>query len=279
MMTLKQSRRLQSMLLGALSWIIAALVFFPIFWMVLTSFKTEIDAFATPPQLFFTPTPENYLHIQERSDYFHFAWNSVLISFSATVLAMLIAIPAAYSMAFFETKRTKSTLLWMLSTKMLPPVGVLMPIYLLAKTFGLLDSRLALIIIYTLINLPIVVWMIYTYFKDIPGEILEASRLRADADLQGRPGFHRVAVADPVLERSILVAEPHLVRRSAVDCLDRFLLQPRRVVLGQAVSGLDPGLCAHSDFRLDQSETTGSRPVVRRCQIARPKEQEGIQHG
>ncbi len=125
----------------------------------------------------------------------------------------------------------------MLSTKMLPPVGVLMPIYLLAKTFGLLDSRLALIIIYTLINLPIVVWMIYTYFKDIPGEILEASRLDGASTRQeifrvlmpickGRPGFHRVAVADPVLERSILVAESHLIRRSAVDCLDRFLLQP-----------------------------------------------------
>ena len=177
MMTLKQSRRLQSIVLGTLAWGAALLLFFPIFWMVLTSFKTEIDAFATPPQFIFTPTLENYLHIQERSDYFHFAWNSVLISFTATALCMLIAVPAAYSMAFYETKRTKQTLLWMLSTKMLPPVGVLMPIYLLAKGAGLLDSRLALIVIYTLINLPIVVWMVYTYFKDIPREILEAARL------------------------------------------------------------------------------------------------------
>ncbi|POP83770.1 sugar ABC transporter permease [Pseudomonas syringae] len=177
MMTLKQTRRLQSVVLGSLAWIIALLLFFPIFWMVLTGFKTEIDAFATPPQFIFMPTLENYLHIQERSDYFHFAWNSVLISFTATALCMLIAVPAAYSMAFYETKRTKQTLLWMLSTKMLPPVGVLMPIYLLAKGAGLLDSRLALIVIYTLINLPIVVWMVYTYFKDIPREILEAARL------------------------------------------------------------------------------------------------------
>ncbi len=177
MMTLKQSRSLQSVLLGSLAWVTALLLFFPIFWMVLTSFKTEIDAFATPPQFIFMPTLENYLHIQERSDYFHFAWNSVLISFSATALCMLIAVPAAYSMAFYETKRTKQTLLWMLSTKMLPPVGVLMPIYLLAKGAGLLDTRIALIVIYTLINLPIVVWMVYTYFKDIPREILEAARL------------------------------------------------------------------------------------------------------
>jgi len=177
MLTLKQTRRLHSVLLGTLAWAIAALIFFPILWMFLTSLKTEIDAIAMPPQFFFSPTLENYLLINERSDYFSFAWNSVLISFAATILCMLIAVPAAYSMAFFETRHTKRTLLWMLSTKMLPPVGVLMPIYLLAKSAGLLDSRISLIVIYTLINLPIVVWMIYTYFKDIPVDILEAARL------------------------------------------------------------------------------------------------------
>ncbi|HBN8243013.1 TPA: carbohydrate ABC transporter permease [Pseudomonas aeruginosa] len=177
MLTLKQSRRLRNALLGLLCWGIALLLFFPIFWMLLTSFKSEIDAFATSPQFIFQPTLENYLHINERSDYFAYAWNSLLISSSATLLCMLVAVPAAYSMAFFETRRTRRTLLWMLSTKMLPPVGVLMPIYLLAKQFGLLDSRLALIIVYTLINLPIVVWMVYTYFKDIPVDILEAARL------------------------------------------------------------------------------------------------------
>ncbi|UFH50944.1 carbohydrate ABC transporter permease [Pseudomonas sp. KNUC1026] len=184
MMTLKTSRRLQAIGLGGLSWLIALLIFFPILWMVMTSFKTEIDAFATPPLFFFHPTLENYTHIQERSDYLHFAWNSVAISFSATLLSLLIAVPAAYSMAFYETKRTKQTLLWMLSTKMLPPVGVLMPIYLLAKGAGLLDSKLGLIIIYTLVNLPIVVWMVYTYFKDIPRDILEAARLDGATLLQ-----------------------------------------------------------------------------------------------
>ncbi|MFF7709739.1 ABC transporter permease subunit [Pseudomonas sp. NPDC007930] len=184
MMTLKTSRRLQSVALGGLSWLIALLIFFPILWMVMTSFKTEIDAFATPPLFIFHPTLENYTHIQERSDYLHFAWNSIAISFSATLLCLLIAVPAAYSMAFYETKRTKQTLLWMLSTKMLPPVGVLMPIYLLAKGAGLLDSKTGLIIIYTLVNLPIVVWMVYTYFKDIPRDILEAARLDGATLLQ-----------------------------------------------------------------------------------------------
>ena len=184
MLTLKQSRRLTTWLVGLAAWSVALLLFFPIFWMLLTSFKTEIDAFATPPQFFFVPTLDNYLHIQERSGYFKYAWNSVTIAFGATGLGLLFAIPAAYSMAFFETRRTRGTLLWMLSTKMLPAVGVLVPIYLLAKSLGLLDTRLVLVLIYTLINLPIMVWMVYTYFKDIPREILEASRMDGAGTLQ-----------------------------------------------------------------------------------------------
>lgn len=160
-----------------LAWGVALAIFFPIFWMLLTSFKTEIDAFATPPQLFFSPTLENYTLVNERSDYLHFAWNSVVVSFGSTIIGMMLAVPAAYSMAFFETKRTKGTLLWMLSTKMLPPVGVLVPIYLIFKDTGLLDTKTGLVIIYTLINLPIMIWMAYTYFKEIPKEVLEAARM------------------------------------------------------------------------------------------------------
>lgn len=183
-MTLRTQRRLNTIAVGTLSWAVALLLFFPIFWMLITSFKTEIDAFSTPPTLFFAPTLENYLTINERSDYFHFAWNSVVVSVLSTLFGMLIAVPAAYSMAFFETKRTKGTLLWMLSTKMLPPVGVLVPIYLLVKDTGLLDTKTALVVIYTLINLPIMVWMIYTYFKEIPKDILEASRMDGASLLQ-----------------------------------------------------------------------------------------------
>ena len=160
-----------------LAWVIAILVFFPIFWMALTSFKTETEAISTPPSLFFVPTLENYTDVFARSNYARFVWNSIAVSFGSTLLALAFAIPAAYAMAFFPTKRTPSALLWMLSTKMMPPVGVLIPIYLLFKTLGLLDTVTGLLIIYTLINLPIVVWMLYTYFKDVPGEILEAGRV------------------------------------------------------------------------------------------------------
>ena len=103
--------------------------------------------------------------------------NSVIISGGSTLLGLIIAVPAAWSMAFVPAKRTKDVLMWMLSTKMLPPVGVLVPIYLLFRDLGLLDTRIGLVIVLTLINLPIIVWMLYTYFKEIPGEILEAARM------------------------------------------------------------------------------------------------------
>jgi sorbitol/mannitol transport system permease protein len=167
----------EKLILTAVGWLAAGLIFFPIFWMVLTSFKTEIEAVATPPSLFFTPTLENYVTVRERADYVHFALNSIVISVGATLLATLIAVPAAYAMAFFPGRRTKDLLLWMLSTKMMPAVGVLIPIYLLFRDFGALDTRWGLIIVYTLMNLPIVVWMLYTFFKEVPKDILEAGRM------------------------------------------------------------------------------------------------------
>src|ERR1700720_245558 len=112
----------------SVAWFFGFLIFLPILWMFLTSFKTELEAFAFPPTFLF----------------FH---------------------------------RTKDILLWMLSTKMMPPVGVLVPIYLIYRDFGLLDSRAGLVLILCLGNLPIVIWMLFTYFKEIPKDILEAARM------------------------------------------------------------------------------------------------------
>lgn len=176
-MTLNQQRKFKTFITGLFAWTIALVLFFPIFWMFITSFKTELQAISVPPSLFFEPTLENFRVVQERSDYIHHALNSVITSFGSTLIALVIAIPAAYSMAFFPSKRTKDILLWMLSTKMLPAVGVLVPIYILCRDYGLLDSRTALIIIFTLMNLPIIVWMLFSYFKDLPKEILEAARM------------------------------------------------------------------------------------------------------
>jgi sorbitol/mannitol transport system permease protein len=158
-------------------WLASSILFFPIFWMALTSFKTEIQAVSPTPALIFTPTFENYVAVRERADYLHYALNSVVISVGATLLATIIAVPAAYAMAFFPGRRTKDLLLWMLSTKMMPAVGVLVPIYLLFRDLGLIDTRIGLTLVYTLMNLPIVVWMLYTFFKEVPKDILEAGRM------------------------------------------------------------------------------------------------------
>ncbi len=165
------------LLIAVLGWGVAIALFFPIFWMFLTSFKTEVQAVSSPPLLFFHPTLDSYAAVNQRSNYMLFAGNSVIESVGATLIALLFSIPAAYAMAFFPTGRTRGTLLWMLSTKMLPPVGVLVPIYLIARSTGLLDTRTGLVIVFMLMNLPIVVWMLFTFFKEVPKEILEAGRM------------------------------------------------------------------------------------------------------
>ncbi len=166
------------MLYTFFAWLISLAIFFPILWTILTSFKTETEAIASPPSLFlFDWTLENYNKVMQQSPYFKHFWNSVVISVGSSLLGLLIAIPAAWSMAFIPTKRTKNLLMWMLSTKMLPPVGVLIPIYLLFRDLGILDTLGGIVVIMTLINLPIMTWMLYTYFKEIPGEILEAARM------------------------------------------------------------------------------------------------------
>ena len=176
-MSVRRNEKIRTALITVFAWFVGLLYFFPLLWMGITSLKTELQAIAVPPLFFFTPTLENFGIVQERSDYFTYAINSVVTSFGGTFLAMAVAIPCAYAMAYAPTEKTKSVLLWMLSTKMLPAVGVLMPIYLIAQKLDLLDTKIVLIVLFAMINLPIIVWMLFSYFRDIPREILEASRL------------------------------------------------------------------------------------------------------
>jgi len=160
------------------AWTVGLVIFFPILWIIILSFKSEGDAIGTPLAVLTSAwTLESYAEVQERSNYLRHFWNSVVLSLGSTLIALAIAIPAAWAMAFAPGRRTKDLLMWMLSTKMMPAVGVLVPMYLLFRDFGLLDTRIGLVGVLTLINLPIVIWMLYTYFKEIPGEILEAARM------------------------------------------------------------------------------------------------------
>jgi len=159
-----------------LAWAVALILFFPILYAIITSLKTEGEA-AAGFSLWPSFTIESYFDVQTQRDYFKPFFNSVVISLGSTALALLIGIPAAWAMAFTPTPRTKDVLMWMLSTKMMPAAGVLVPMYLIFLWLGLLDTLFGLTIILTLINLPIVIWMLYTYFKEIPVDILEAARM------------------------------------------------------------------------------------------------------
>ena len=160
-----------------LAWGVALLFFFPIFWMVFTSFKTDADAVKPEFLLFFKPTLENYLNMTENYDYWRFAKNSVITSVFATVFALAVGIPSAYAMAFNPSRSTKDVLMWMLSTKMMPAAAVLYPMVFMTKSAGLFDTHFMVILVLCLINLPIVIWMLFTYFKEIPKEIIEAGQM------------------------------------------------------------------------------------------------------
>ena len=171
------NRKFGGHLLSALTLLLAFLMFFPILWMVMTSFKTEAMAISFPPRVFFTPTLDNWRIALFNSPFLEFLWNTVIITFFSIVLALALGLPTAYAMAFYATKRTESSLLWMMSTRMLPPAGVIVPLYVLFLQFKLLDTHLGLIILYAAMNFPLVVWMLRSFMLEVPYEIIEAARL------------------------------------------------------------------------------------------------------
>lgn len=185
------------------AWVVALLIFFPILYTIITSFKSETEAIAGF-SLIPSGTLESYAEVQAQSNYFKFFLNSVIIAVGSTILALVVAVPAAWSMAFSPTKRTKDILMWMLSTKMMPAVAVLVPIYLIFRDTNLLDTRIGLTVMLMLINLPIVVWMLYTYFREIPGEILEAARMDG-ATLWGEIVYVLTPMAVPGIASTMLL--------------------------------------------------------------------------
>jgi sorbitol/mannitol transport system permease protein len=204
-MAMKKSAR-ERIGVTILAWVVAFLIFFPILWTFLTSFKSELDAIAMPPKfLFFNWTLENYADVQQRSNYLKFAFNSIALSIGANLVGLLFAVPAAWSMAFAPGKRTKDLLMWMLSTKMMPAVGVLVPIYLLFKNLGLLDSLFGIGLVLMLLNLPLLIWMLYTYFKEIPNDILEAARMDG-ASLLNEIVYVLTPMAVPGIASTMLLA-------------------------------------------------------------------------
>jgi sorbitol/mannitol transport system permease protein len=159
-----------------LTWVIAVVLFFPVLWMVLTSFKTEGSAYTNPPQIIFHPTLSEFSQV--------FAGgigppleHSIFVTLTATFAVLVLAIPAAYSLSVRPVKRWSDVLFFFISTKMLPYVAAIVPIFIVARNLGILDNDWALVILYTAMNLPIAVWMIRSFLLEVPREVLEAARI------------------------------------------------------------------------------------------------------
>jgi sorbitol/mannitol transport system permease protein len=195
----------QTILLTLLAWAVAIMLFFPVFWIIITSFKTELEAISSPPKfLFFNWTLENFIEVQRRSNYFQYVTNSIYLALGSTFIGLLLAVPAAWAMAFHPTKRTPSLLLWILSTKMMPAVGVFIPIYLIFRDWKLLDNIFGLIFVILMVNLPILIWMLYNYFKEIPKDILESARMD-EASLFQEIVYILLPIAIPGIASTVLL--------------------------------------------------------------------------
>jgi sorbitol/mannitol transport system permease protein len=168
-------RRWVNRALGGLAWLVGLIIFFPVFWMVLNSFKTEADA-NTAPKLFFTPTLDEYRTVTESAggllSFGEAFTNSMVIVIVSTVIVLALAIPAAYALAVRPVHKWRDVLFFFISTKFLPVVAAILPVWILARNFNLLNSRLVLIILYTAINLPLAVWMLRSFFAEIPRELI-----------------------------------------------------------------------------------------------------------
>jgi sorbitol/mannitol transport system permease protein len=175
-LALPRPRRVRPGALGLnlLTYAIALLVFFPILWTVLTAFKTEADAAATPPIFLFNVTLDNFREVFS-ANYVTYFENTALLAGGSTLLALALGLPAAYSLAFHPSKHNPKVLSWVLSTKMLPVVGALIPLIVIYKRVGLFDSRFGMILLYAAFNLPLVIWMMRSFLADLPKEILEAA--------------------------------------------------------------------------------------------------------
>ncbi len=177
---LRGESRVGTFALGLLTWVVALVVFFPVFWMVLNSFKTELDA-NTTPKLFFEPTLERWQAVTESIpgllSFDEAFLNSFIIVIISTVLVLVLAIPAAYALSIYPIKMWRDALFFFISTKFLPIVAAILPLWIIARDLGILNSYAVLIILYTAMNLPLAVWMLRSFFGEVPRELIEAAQM------------------------------------------------------------------------------------------------------
>ena len=147
---------------------------FPLGWMFLSSLKTQVENTAYPPVWIFTPTLRNYVEVFQKNPFFTFAWNSLVVAAGSTGLALLLGLPGAYAIARF--KRT-GIALGILTARMAPGIGYLIPWFILFTKAKLIDTYTALILTHLIVALPLVLWVMIGFFEDVPGDLIEAARI------------------------------------------------------------------------------------------------------
>jgi sorbitol/mannitol transport system permease protein len=200
-------RRSTNVVLGIVAWLAALLFFFPVFWTVLNSFKEEQDA-NTSPRLLFDPTLDRYDDVMSTTrgllSFREALGNSFAIVATSTIIVLVLAIPAAYALAIKPIPKWRDVLFFFISTKFLPVVASILPIWILAREFELLNTRLVLIILYSAMNLPLAVWMLRSFFQEIPRELVEAAEIDG-AGLRGQLATVILPIAVPGIAATALL--------------------------------------------------------------------------
>jgi sorbitol/mannitol transport system permease protein len=158
------------------AWLAGIVFFFPVLWMVLTGFKREVSAASNPPTWLFTPTLDGYRQVFDR-EITPYLLNSLMASGFATLLVLALATPAAYALSLRPVAKWRDALFFFISTKMLPAVAALLPIYLVVKELGMLDNIWTMVILYTAMNLPLAIWMMRSFLLEVPREVVEAAAM------------------------------------------------------------------------------------------------------
>jgi sorbitol/mannitol transport system permease protein len=159
-----------------LAWVVGLIVFFPVIYTVLTGFKSEADAIKLPPKLIFKPTLEQYREISDLG-FVPFFRNSFITVAVSTLLVLILAVPTAYALALRPIKKWRDVLFFFISTKYMPPAGIIIALYIIYRDLELLNTRIGLIIVFTAINLPIAIWMLRSFFEEVPRDVIDAARV------------------------------------------------------------------------------------------------------
>jgi sorbitol/mannitol transport system permease protein len=178
------SRFINNLIATFVAWSLAIILFVPVLLLFITGFKTEAQAYATPPSIFFTPNITNYFNAITKGNYLDYLCNSVIIVSTSTILAFVLGIPAAYALTYYPGKRTKDIVFWLMSTRFMPPAAIIVAIYILFMRLGLRDTRLGLILIYTGLSLPLVILLMRAYYMDLTADIIEAAQIDGASTLQ-----------------------------------------------------------------------------------------------